>query len=125
MIKEFKDFISRGNVIDLAVAVVIGGAFALVIGSFVADILNPIIGFLFGKPDFSDIVIKLNDESVIGIGKLLTAILNFVLIALALFMVIKGINAAKKKEEEAAPAPPPGPTAEEKLLAEIRDLLKK
>ncbi len=125
MIKEFKAFISRGNVIDLAVAVVIGGAFALVIGSFVGDILNPIIGFLFGKPDFSDIVIRLNGESVIGIGKLLTAIINFVLIALALFMVIKGVNATKKKEEAAAPAPPPGPTTEEKLLAEIRDLLKK
>ncbi len=124
MIKEFKAFISRGNVIDLAVAVVIGGAFALVIGSFVSDILNPIIGFLFGKPDFSDIVIELNGESVIGIGKLLTAIINFVLIAFALFMIIKGVNAAKKKEE-AAPTPPPGPTAEEKLLAEIRDLLKK
>ena len=124
MIKEFKDFISRGNVIDLAVAVVIGGAFALVIGSFVADILNPIIGFIFGKPDFSDIVIRLGDESVIGVGKLLTAILNFILIAFALFMVIKGVNAAKKKEEAAAPAPPPGPSAEETLLSEIRDLLK-
>ena len=122
--QEFKKFISRGNVIDLAIAVVIGGAFALIIGSFVADILNPIIGYIFGKPDFSDVVIKLNDESVIGIGKLLTAIINFVLIAFALFMVIKGVNSMKKKEEAAAPAPPPGPTAEEKLLSEIRDLLK-
>ncbi|MCL4114087.1 UNVERIFIED_CONTAM: hypothetical protein GTU68_015000 [Idotea baltica] len=127
MIKEFKEFITRGNVIDLAVAVVIGGAFSLIIGSFVADILNPIIGYIFGKPSFDDIVIRLNEESVIGIGRLLTAVLNFVLVALGLFMVIKGVNAAKKKEEAApaAPAAPPAPSAEENLLAEIRDLLKK
>ena len=125
MIKEFKDFINRGNVIDLAVAVVIGGAFSLVIKSFVADVINPIIGYIFGKPDFSDVVIRLNEESVITIGNLLTTILNFILVALALFLVIKGVNAAKKKEEAAAPAPPPGPSEEEKLLGEIRDLLKK
>ncbi len=125
MIKEFKDFISRGNVIDLAVAVVIGGAFALVIKSFVGDIINPIIGYIFGKPDFSDVVIRLNAESAIGVGALITTIINFVLVAFALFLIIKGVNAAKKKEEAAAPAPPPGPTKEEVLLGEIRDLLKK
>lgn len=128
MIKEFKDFITRGNVIDLAVAVVIGAAFSLVIKSFVADILNPIIGYLFGEPSFEYIVIRLGEDSVIGIGSLLTTLINFVLVALALFFVIKGVNASKKKEAAAAPeapAAPPAPTAEENLLSEIRDLLKK
>ena len=122
MWKEFKTFISRGNVIDLAVAVVLGAAFGAIITSFVNDIIMPLIGILMGGINFTTLSIQVG-EATIAYGNFIQAIINFLIIAFALFLVIRGIN-KMQKEEEAAPAPPPEPTAEEKLLTEIRDLLK-
>ncbi|MFM9984687.1 MAG: large conductance mechanosensitive channel protein MscL [Flavobacteriales bacterium] len=123
MIKEFKAFIMRGNVIDLAVGVIIGGAFGAIVNSLVEDIITP----LLLKPALE----KAGASSIetwapggVLAGKFLAAIISFVIIAFVLFLIIKGMNSAMKKKEE-APAPPPGPTNEEKLLMEIRDLLKK
>ncbi|HNV49528.1 MAG: large-conductance mechanosensitive channel protein MscL [Bacteroidales bacterium] len=130
IIKEFKEFALRGNVIDLAVAVVIGGAFGKIVSSFVADVLMPPIGLLLGGVNFTDLVITLKkaqgDVAAVTLqyGNFIQAVVDFLIIALAIFMMIKAINLAKKKEEE-APAPPPEPTKEETLLTEIRDLLKK
>ena len=102
---EFKKFISRGNVMDMAVGIIIGGAFTAIVTSLVEDIITPILG-IFGGMDFSDVVLTINGSNV-GIGKFITAIINFLLIALVLFSIIKAINKAqtigKKKEEEAAP----------------------
>lgn len=102
---EFKKFISRGNVMDMAVGIIIGGAFTAIVTSLVEDIITPILG-IFGGMDFSDVVLTINGSSF-GIGKFITAIINFLLIALVLFSIIKAINKAqtigKKKEEEAAP----------------------
>ncbi|MGB4123912.1 MAG: large-conductance mechanosensitive channel protein MscL [Bacteroidales bacterium] len=130
IIKEFKEFALRGNVIDLAVAVVIGGAFGKIVSSFVADVLMPPIGLLLGGVNFTDLVITLKkaqgDVAAVTLqyGNFIQAVVDFLIIALAIFMMIKAINLAKKKEEE-APAPPLEPTKEETLLTEIRDLLKK
>lgn len=135
MVKEFKDFIMRGNVLDLAVAVIIGGAFGKIVSSFVADVIMPPLGLLLGGVDFSDLAFVLkeavleNGEEVaaavaIRYGAFIQTILDFLIIGFAIFMVVKGYNSTKKKEE-AAPAAPPEPTNEEKLLAEIRDLLRK
>lgn len=130
IIKEFKEFALRGNVIDLAVAVVIGGAFGKIVTSFVADVLMPPIGLLLGGVNFTDLVITLKkaqgDVAAVTLqyGNFIQAVVDFLIIALAIFMMIKAINLAKKKEEE-APAPPLEPTKEETLLTEIRDLLKK
>jgi large conductance mechanosensitive channel len=130
IIKEFKEFALRGNVIDLAVAVVIGGAFGKIVSSFVADVLMPPIGLLLGGVNFTDLVITLKkaqgDVAAVTLqyGNFIQAVVDFLIIALAIFMMIKAINLAKKKEEE-APAPPPEPTKEETLLTEIRDLLKR
>jgi large conductance mechanosensitive channel len=118
MIKEFRDFISRGNVIDLAVAVIIGGAFTAIVNSLVNDIIMPIIGILLGGVDFSSLAITVGEASI-TYGNFIQAIINFLLIALVLFLIIRSLP--KKKE---APAEPPGPTAEERLLTEIRDLLR-
>jgi large conductance mechanosensitive channel len=123
MLKEFREFISRGNVIDLAVAVIIGAAFTAIINSLVDDIIMPFIGVLLGGVDFSSLSINVG-EATIAYGNFIQAIINFLLIALVLFFVVRTINrisAQKKKEEEAAPAKP---SEEEKLLAEIRDLLR-
>lgn len=102
---EFKKFISRGNVMDMAVGIIIGGAFTAIVTSLVEDIITPILG-IFGGMDFSDVVLTINGSNF-GIGKFITAIINFLLIALVLFSIIKAINKAqtigKKKEEEAAP----------------------
>lgn len=122
MWKEFKTFISRGNVIDLAVAVVLGAAFGAIITSFVNDIIMPLIGVLIGGIDFTTLSIQVG-EATIAYGNFIQVIINFLVIAFALFLVIHGINKLHK-EEEAAPAAPPEPAAEEKLLIEIRDLLK-
>lgn len=118
MLKELKAFLLRGNILDLSVAVIIGGAFGLIVKSFVEDIISPIIALLFGKPDFSDVVL-----GSIKIGNFFTAVVNFVIVGSVLFFVMKAAEKAipKKVEEPKAPA---GPTQEE-LLAEIRDLLKK
>lgn len=136
---EFKKFAMRGNVIDLAVGVVIGGAFGKITTSIVNDIIMPVIGVLTGGLNFGDwkIVLKqavldaegvvTNPEVAITFGNTISVILDFIIIAFAVFCLVKGINSLHRKKEEAPAAPPapPEPSAEEKLLTEIRDLLKK
>jgi large conductance mechanosensitive channel len=126
MIKEFKDFAMRGNVVDLAIGVIIGGAFGKIVGSLIDDVITP----LLLKPALEAAHLsKLEDLTVLGsvkYGVFLSAVINFVIVAFVLFMIIKGMNAAKKKEEAtAAPAAAPEPSNQEKLLMEIRDALKK
>ncbi len=130
MMQEFKAFAMRGNVVDLAVGVVIGVAFGKIVSSLVADVVMPVIGLLVGGIDFSDMAMTLKAAQgdtpavLLSYGKLVQATFDFIIVAFAIFMVVKGINSAKKKEE-AAPAEPPKPSNEEVLLSEIRDLLKK
>lgn len=123
MIKEFRDFISRGNVMDLAVAVIIGAAFTAIVTSLVDDIIMPIIGVLMGGVDFTGLAVQIG-EATISYGNFIQAIINFLIIAFVIFMMVRSINKMQKPAVEEAPAPPE-PSAEEKLLAEIRDLLKK
>jgi large conductance mechanosensitive channel len=126
MWKEFRDFINRGNVIDLAVAVIIGGAFGAIVSSLVNDIIMPLIGLLMGGVDFASLAIQVGDAQILY-GSFIQAVVNFLLIAFVLFLIVRGFNKMQErqaKEEEAAPPPPPEPSSEEKLLAEIRDLLK-
>jgi large conductance mechanosensitive channel len=140
MLKEFKEFAAKGNMLDMAVGIVIGAAFATIIGSLVNDIIMPPIGMVLGGVDFSElfVVIGQGDPAgpyatlaaakeagavTINWGLFVNALITFVIIAFALFMVIKGFN-SMKREEEAAPAAPPAPSNEEKLLTEIRDLLR-
>jgi len=133
LVKEFKEFAMRGNVVDLAIGVILGAAFGKVVSSFVADVLMPPLGLMLGGVDFSSLFVPLKTADVVSLadakakgiptlnyGVFLQSIVDFLIIAFAIFMLIKAINASKKK----APAPPPGPSAEEKLLTEIRDLLK-
>jgi large conductance mechanosensitive channel len=124
--KEFKDFAMRGNVVDLAIGVVIGGAFGKIVGSLIDDVITP----LLLKPALEAAHLsKLEDLTIFGsvkYGMFLSAVINFIIVAFVLFMIIKGMNAAKKKEAAAAPAPAPAePSTQEKLLMEIRDALKK
>lgn len=135
MVSEFKEFAMRGNVIDMAVGIVIGGAFGKIVSSFVSDVVMPPIGVLTGGVDFSQIKIPLGKATTdpatgdvveavsINIGAFTNTLIDFVIIAFAIFMVIKLMNKAKKKEE-AAPAAPPKPSKEEVLLTEIRDALR-
>ena len=131
MLKEFKDFTMRGNVVDLAVAVIIGGAFGKIVTSFVSDVIMPPIGLLLGGVDFSDLklVMKAATEEVeavtLNYGAFINTLIDFIIIAFAIFMVIKGINATKKKQPAPPPPAPPAPSNEEVLLTEIRDLLAK
>jgi large conductance mechanosensitive channel len=120
--KDFKEFALRGSVVDLAVAVVIGGAFGAIVNSLINDIIMPLIGILLGGVDFSSLSIQVG-EAVILYGNFIQAIVNFLVIAFALFLVLRSYTKLQKEKEE-APAPPPEPSPEEKLLAEIRDLLK-
>ena len=122
--EEFKAFAMRGNVMDMAVGVVVGGAFTAIVNSLVNDIINPAIG-LFFNADFSEVGIHIGDV-MIGVGSFINAVINFVIVAFVLFTVVKFINSLHRKKEEAPAAPPapPEPSAEEKLLTEIRDLLK-
>ncbi len=127
MLQEFKDFAMRGNVVDMAVGIVIGGAFGKIVSSFVSDVLMPPLGMLMGGMDFSKLAIPLGEgaeAASINYGMFINTVLDFVIIAFAIFMVIKGLNSMKKKEEE-KPAEPPKPSAEEQLLTEIRDLLSR
>jgi large conductance mechanosensitive channel len=130
MMKEFRDFAMRGNVVDMAIGIVIGGAFGKIVTSFVNDVLMPPIGMAIGGVDFSDLAITLKEAAgeaeavTLNYGAFIQTVLDFVIIAFAIFMVVKAMNNLKKKEE-AAPPPPPKPSAEETLLTEIRDLLKK
>ncbi|WP_300480303.1 large-conductance mechanosensitive channel protein MscL [Shewanella sp.] len=129
LIKEFKAFASRGNVIDMAVGIIIGAAFGKIVSSFVADVIMPPIGIILGGVNFSDLSIVLQAAQgdapsvVIAYGKFIQTIIDFTIIAFAIFMGLKAINTLKRKEEE-APKAPPAPTKEEELLSEIRDLLK-
>ena len=130
MMKEFKAFALRGNVMDMAVGIVIGVAFGAIVASFVADVIMPPVGLLLGDVEFSELAITLreataeSDAVTLNYGMFLQTLVNFVVIALAVFMAVKGMN-SMKKEEETAPAAPPEPTKEEILLTEIRDLLKR
>lgn len=122
MFKEFVDFVKRGNVIDLAVAVIIGGAFGAIITSLVNDIIMPLVGVVLGGIDFASLSVQVGDATIMY-GSFIQATINFLIIAFVLFLVLRGYNRMQKKEEEAS-APPPQPSPEEKLLTEIRDLLK-
>jgi large conductance mechanosensitive channel len=122
MFKDFVDFIKRGNVIDLAVAVIIGGAFGAIITSLVNDIIMPLVGVVLGGIDFASLAVQVGDATVMY-GSFIQATVNFLIIAFVLFLVLRGYSRMQKQEEE-APAPPPEPSPEEKLLTEIRDLLK-
>ena len=124
MIAEFRKFILRGNVIDLAVAVILGAAFGAIVTSLVNDIIMPLVGILLGGVDFASLSVQVG-SAVLAYGKFIQAIINFFFIALALFFIIKAVNKASefRKKAEAA-APPPAPTEDVVLLREIRDLLK-
>ena len=130
MMSEFRDFAMRGNVVDMAVGIVIGGAFGKIVSSFVSDVLMPPIGMALGGVNFSDLAMTLKEASgdvpavMLSYGSFIQTVIDFVIIAFAIFMVIKAMNSLKKKEEE-KPAAPPKPSAEESLLTEIRDLLQK
>lgn len=139
MIKEFKDFAMRGNVLDLAVAVIVGAAFGKIVTSMVNDVIMPPIGKAMGGVNFSDLFINLDaakgpfsslsaareaGAAVIAYGSFLNTVIDFAIVAFCIFIVIKGINALKRKPAPAPPGPPAEPTKEEKLLTEIRDLLK-
>ncbi len=140
VLREFREFAMKGNVLDLAVAVIIGGAFGNIVTSFVNDVLMPPIGLLLGNTDFGDlqVVLKHGQDAVmqgdtvvapavaevaLRYGVFINTVLDFLIVAFSIFMVIKAFNKMKKKQEE-APAPEPAPSAEETLLTEIRDLLK-
>lgn len=131
MIQEFKKFVMRGNVVDLAVGMVVGGAFGKIVGSFVTDILTPPLGILMGGVNFTDLKLVLKEAvgtqaaASINYGVFIQSVINFLIVAIAIFAVVKAMNAMKKKEEAAAPAAPAAPTNQEILLEEIRDLLKK
>lgn len=136
MLKEFKAFAMRGNVVDMAVGIIIGAAFGRIVSSLVNDVIMPPIGLLMGNMDFSDLFLSLGGGSynslaaaeeagapIIKYGLFINNVLDFVIVAFAIFLVIRAMNRLKKKEEE-APPPAPQPSAEEKLLTEIRDVLR-
>lgn len=140
MLKEFKQFALKGNMVDLAIGVIIGAAFGAIVSSLVDDVFMPIIGLIIGGVDFSNLFIVLSNPgdaviaslaqaeelgvATLNIGLFINAVVKFLIVAFVLFLVVKGMNSLKKKEEE-KPAAPPAPSNEEKLLTEIRDLLKK
>lgn len=137
MLKEFQEFAMKGNVVDLAIGVIIGAAFGKIVDSMVGDVFMPVIGAILGGLDFTNYFLPLaksvtaisyeeaqKQGAVLGYGKFITIAVNFIIIAWVLFMIVKAMNNLKKKEA-AQPAPPPQPTAQEKLLGEIRDLLAK
>lgn len=139
-VKEFKEFAVKGNVMDLAVGVIIGGAFGKIIDSIVNDLVMPVVAAIIGKPDFSNMYIvlrgavadgtalvdarKVDGAAIFAYGSFITVAINFFLLALVIFMMVKGINSLKRKEEALVAAAPPAPGKEEVLLTEIRDLLK-
>lgn len=122
ILKEFKEFAMRGNVIDMAIGIIIGAAFGKIVSSFVGDVLMPLIGLLVGGVNFTGLSITVG-KATIKYGKFIQSVVDFVIIAFAIFLAIKAINSFKKKEKEKASAPP-APSKEEVLLSEIRDLLK-
>ena len=124
-LQEFKEFAMRGNVIDLAVGVIVGGAFSSITTSLINDIIMPLLGILTGSISFADLSVSIGG-AVITYGNFIQAVLNFIVMAFVVFCLVKGINKLHRKKEEAhaAPPAPPEPSSEEKLLTEIRDLLK-
>ena len=122
MLKEFGDFVKKGNVLDLAVAVIIGGAFGAIVTSLVNDLIMPLIGIIIGGVDFTALAVNVGDATL-TYGNFIQAVVNFLVIAFVIFLLVRQVKKLEKREE-AAPAAPPEPSAEEKLLAEIRDLLK-
>jgi large conductance mechanosensitive channel len=137
MLKEFREFAMKGNVLDMAIGVIIGGAFGKIVSSLVSDVLMPPIGLLMGKVDFSSLFLNLSGTSqpslaaakaagapTLNYGVFLQSVFDFIIIAFVIFMLVKQVNRFKKEAPPAPPAPPPGPTNEEKLLMEIRDALK-
>ena len=130
-VKEFREFAVKGNVVDMAVGIIIGVAFGKIVTSFVNDIITPPLGYVIGGVDFSDLKATLpaiqegRDPVTINYGAFLQAAFDFIIVAFAIFLVIKMINRLKRKEEVAPSAPPPPPSREEVLLEEIRDLLKR
>jgi large conductance mechanosensitive channel len=135
VLKEFKEFAMRGNVVDLAVGIIIGGAFGGIVTSLVNDVIMPPIGLLMNGVDFSSLFLDLSGTNpaslaaakaagapVVGYGAFINTVINFIIVAFAIFMLVRAMNRLKKAEP---PPPPPGPSTEEKLLTEIRDLLKK
>jgi len=129
MMSEFKAFAMKGNVVDMAVGIIIGAAFGKIVSSFVGDVIMPPLGIIIGGVDFSDLAVTLKaaTESTAAVtlnyGKFIQTVFDFTIVAFAIFMAIKAMNSLKKKEEE-KPAAPPAPSKEEVLLTEIRDLLK-
>ena len=121
-VKEFKEFAVKGNVMDMAVGVIIGGAFGKIVTSVVDDLLMPIVGMLTGGVNFTDLSVKVG-EATLKYGNLIQNVLDFLIVAFCIFLMVKGINKLKKEPEPEAEAPAE-PSAEEKLLTEIRDLLK-
>ena len=130
ILKEFKAFAMKGNMVDMAVGIIIGAAFGKIVSSLVADIIMPPLGLLLGGVNFTDlkVVLKAATETVPAVtwnyGSFIQIVIDFLIVAWAIFMIVKAMNAAKKKEE-VAPAAPPAPTKDQVLLSEIRDLLKK
>ena len=137
MIKEFQEFIAKGNVMDLAVGVIIGGAFGLIVKSLTDDLIMPIVGAIFGGFDFSDYFLPLASNvtadtleaareqgAVFAYGNFLTVLVNFLILAWIIFLMVKGVNSLRRKEEP-APEAPPAPTKDQELLTDIRDLLAK
>ena len=127
-IKEFKEFAIKGNVMDMAVGVIIGAAFGKIVSSLVDDVLMPLVGMVTGNVDFTDLVFQIGegeDAAVLKYGTFIQNTVDFIIVAFCIFLMLKGINKLNRKKEEPAPEPeaPKGPTQEE-LLAEIRDLLK-
>lgn len=138
MLKEFKEFVAKGNVMDLAVGVIIGGAFGLIVKSLTDDIIMPVVGAIFGGFDFSDFFIPLSSDvtaatleaareqgAVLAYGNFITVALNFLILAWIIFLMVKGVNNMRRKEEETKAAEPAAPPADIQLLTDIRDLLKK
>ena len=121
---EFMDFAMRGNVVDLAVGVIVGGAFSSITNSLINDIIMPIVGIFVSEASFADLSVQVGG-AVITYGNFIQAVLNFLILAFVVFCMVKAVNrVVRKKTAEAPPPPPPGPSQEEKLLTEIRDLLK-
>jgi len=128
MMTEFKEFAIKGNAVDMAVGIIVGAAFGKIVSSFVNDVIMPPIGLLIGGVDFNKLTFTLKEASgdvaavMISYGKFIQTVIDFTIIAFVIFIVIKAINSQKRKEEE--PVPPPGPSKEELLLSDIRDILK-
>ena len=123
-LREFKEFAMRGNVMDLAVGVIVGGAFSSITTSLINDILMPVIGIFVSEASFADLTVTVG-SAVVAYGNFIQAVINFLIMAFVVFCMVKGINRLSRKKEEAPPPPPPpAPSQEEKLLTEIRDLLK-